>query len=62
MVYEESLCTEMQKLYKIIFLCAGKGEWFYIKDLHEKNRGIGLYKIGNANIVTFVAQSRALLR
>ena len=34
-----------------------KGEWFYIKDLHEKNRGIGLYKIGN-----FVAQSRALLR
>ena len=28
-----------------------KGEWFYIKDLHEKNRGIGLYKIGNANIV-----------
>lgn len=39
-----------------------KGGWFYIKDLHEKNRGIGLYKIGNANIVTFVAQSRALLR
>ena len=38
-----------------------KGEWFYIKDL-QKNRGIGLYKIGNANIVTFVAQSRALLR
>ena len=39
-----------------------KGEWFYIKYLHEKNRGIGLYKIGNANIVTIVAQSRALLR
>lgn len=39
-----------------------KGQWFYIKDLHEKNRGIGLYKIGNANIVTIVAQSRALLR
>lgn len=37
-----------------------KGEWFYIKDLHEKNRGIGLYKIGNANIVTFVAQSRCV--
>ena len=35
---------------------------FLDKDLHEKNRGIGLYKIGNANIVTFVAQSRALLR
>ena len=46
-----------KKKKKNYFFLHRKGEWFYIKDLHEKNRGIGLYKIGNANIVTFVAQS-----